>query len=269
MNTLNKRTIAVIGVGNIGKILLERLISSGVSGSHLIVCEINEEKANKAALDFGVETRTISDLHLLDVSLILLCVGPKAVLPTIKELTNHLKPDQTLVSFAAAVPISEIVKVAPVGVKVVRIMPNAPSLTGKGMNPVCFSERTDQETRDLIFELLNCLGETLEIPDNLMNSAVGLSGAAIRSVLPTMEGMIRAGIDAGFSEEQARILVSQSFLGVAALVKEGKLPIQELKKLTPMETLTEPLVDQIFYDATAGANEKINALQQKILTENQ
>ena len=106
MNTLNKRTIAVIGVGNIGKILLERLISSGVSGSHLIVCEINEEKANKAALDFGVETRTISDLHLLDVSLILLCVGPKAVLPTIKELTNHLKPDQPLVSFAAAVPIS-------------------------------------------------------------------------------------------------------------------------------------------------------------------
>jgi pyrroline-5-carboxylate reductase len=136
------------------------------------------------------------------------------------------------------------------------------------MNPVCFSERTDQETRDLIFELLNCLGETLEIPDNLMNSAVGLSGAAIRSVLPTMEGMVRAGIDAGFSEEQSRILVSQSFLGVAALVKEGKLPIQELKKLTPMETLTEPLVDQIFYDATAGANEKINALQQKILTEN-
>lgn len=267
MKTLNNLKIAIIGAGNIGKILLERMISSGVPGSHLMVCDINEEKANKAALDFGVETHTISDLHFFDASLILLCVGPKAVLPTVKELASYVKPGQILVSFAAAVPIYKIIKLIPSDTTVVRIMPNVPSIIGMGMNPVCFGIGANQETRALIFELLNCLGETIEIPDELMDKAVGLSGAAIRSVLPAMEGMVRAGMDAGFSEEQTRILVSQSFLGVAALVKEGKLPIQELKKLTPMETLTEPLVEQIFFDATAGANEKINALQQKILAE--
>ena len=267
MNTLNKITIAVIGVGNIGRILLERLLSSGVPVSHLVVCDIDEGKAKAAAVDFGVQTCTITDLKLFDASLILMCVGPKAILPVVKDLASDLKPDQTLVSFAAAVPISEIEKVTPTGAKVVRIMPNTPSLIGRGMNPVCFSDNADQETREIVFELLSYLGETLEIPDDLMNRSVGLSGAAIRSVLPAIEGMIQAGMDAGFSEEQARILVSQSFLGIATLVNESNLSIQELKKLTPLETIIEVLAQQIFYDATAGTNEKIDALQQKILSE--
>jgi len=78
--------------------------------------------------------------------------------------------------------------------------------------------------------------------------------------------MVRAGIEAGLSEENARLVAAQVVLGTASLVKHTHLPFADLKALTPMETLIEAQLSEQFYQAAVGVKNKIDALQGKIVT---
>lgn len=265
MKALQHQRIAVIGVGNVGRMLLKRMRMMGIDANRMVVCDADPERARAAADPVGACVMDLDQQDGCEADLWLLSAGPKAILPVLEKLAPRLKAGNVVVSFAAAVPMAILEARLPQFVSVVRVMPNMPSLVGRGMNPVCFSERASQEARAVVLELLNELGRTLEVRDDQMNWCVGLSGAAMRSVLPAIEGMIRAGIEAGLTEEDARLMAAQVVKGTASLVKHSDLSMTELKALTPMETLDEALVAQLYYDAAVGAGNKIDQLQKKIV----
>jgi pyrroline-5-carboxylate reductase len=97
-----------------------------------------------------------------------------------------------------------------------------------------------------------------------MNWCVGLTGAAMRSLLPALEGMTQASVEAGFVEEDARSMAAQVMFGTAALVMDRNLPFDEIKSLTPMETVDEAAMRGLFVDAARAAKEKMDRLQQKL-----
>lgn len=128
------------------------------------------------------------------------------------------------------------------------------------MNPVVYSASAPDEVRALVDELLAYLGETLEVQDEQMNWCVGLSGTAMRSLLPALEGMIQAG-----KEAEARKIAGQVMLGTAALLLHTELPVEQVKSLTPMQTVDEAAVAQVFVEAARGAKAKVDANQEKLL----
>jgi pyrroline-5-carboxylate reductase len=260
--TMKTKRIAVIGAGNIGKMLLERMGGMGVPGGQMGVCDADTEKAKSAAAASGASVFDLGAGWEADVWL--LCSGPKTILAVLKSLAPGLKAGQVVISFAAAVPLAKLEALVPAGVEVVRIMPNMPSLVGQGMNPVCFGAKTSAATRAWVLELLGALGKTIELRDDQMNWGVGLSGAAMRAVLPVIDGMIRAGLEAGLSEADARLIASQVVLGAAELVQNTSLSLAEIKSLTPMGVLDEPALESLIYEAAAGAKKKVDGIQETI-----
>lgn len=260
---LGKR-IAVIGAGNIGRILLERLLTSGIPAEDLTICDTDPARAQDTSRRFGPRACSLTDEPLPRSDVFLLAAPPKATLDILRALAPTLRQWQIVVSFAAAVSLSRLEAVVPSGVSVARVMPNAPSKVGKGMNPVAYGSNASAEARTVIQSLLRTLGETLEIRDEQMNWCVGLTGAAMRSLLPALEGMTQAGVEAGFTEAEARRMAAQVMLGTAALVLEGRLSFDEIKSLTPMETVNESAVRQLFADAARAAKEKTDRLQAKL-----
>ena len=152
----------------------------------------------------------------------------------------------------------------PEGVMVARVMPNAPSLVGQGMNPVAFGASVTPEARALIEAVLTTLGDTIEVRDEQMNWCVGLTGAAMRSVLPVLEGMTQAGVEAGLSAAEARRVAAQLMAGTAAVALQTGLSFEEIKALTPMQTIDEMQVAELFVEAARNARVKIDQLQQKL-----
>lgn len=236
---LGKKQVAVIGAGNIGRILLERLSLNGMPDAKMLVCDANEVRAGKASRRFGPRPCSLTDEALYSSDVFLLAVPPKATLDILKTLAPNLRQGQIIVSFAAAVSISRLEAIVPSGVAVVRIMPNAPSEVGKGMNPVAYGPNVSPEARRLIESMLKVLGATIEVKDEQMNWCVGLTGAAMRSLLPALEGMIQVGVEAGFVEAEARRMAAQVMFGTAALVLERDLFIDEIKSLTPWKRWTK------------------------------
>lgn len=263
-NALQNKHFAVIGVGSIGRILVGRLQASGVPSQQIVVCDTLPERSAVAAAIFGVRAVALTDDLAPEADIILIAVPPKAALEVLQAVSGQLRADQIVISFAAAVPLAKLEAVTPDEVMVVRVMPNAPSLVGQGMNPVTYGRSVTPEAEGVVEALLRILGETIEVRDDQMNWCVGLSGAVMRSLLPVLEGMTQAGIEAGLSPEQARRVATQVMLGTAQLVQQTTLSFDEIKALTPMETVNEPEVFQLFLAAAREAREKIGRLQNKL-----
>jgi len=265
---LSETHLAVIGAGNIGRILIERLRAAGVPADALLVCDSDPARAGAMAEEYGVRTVSLNDEPACAAAdMFLVAVPPKAVREVVSALASRLRPGQAVVSFAAAVPLSRIEALLPPGVAAVRVMPNAPSLVGQGMNPVAYGAAVTPEARELVDAILSTLGETLIVRDDQMNWCVGLTGAAMRSLLPTLEGMGRAGVEAGCSEKESRRMAAQVMLGTAALALQTDLTFEQIKALTPMETVDEAALAQSFFDAARAAQEKVLAAQRKLWPE--
>jgi pyrroline-5-carboxylate reductase len=264
---LSEKNLAVIGAGNIGQILLERLRAAGVPADHLVVCDSDKSRANAAAERFGVRPVTLADEGACAADAILIAVSPKSVSDVIHTFAERVCSCRLVISFAAAVPLANIEGLLHPGTPVARIMPNAPSLIGQGINPVAYGASVTPEARELVEAILAALGETLVVRDDQMNWCVGLSGAAMRSLMPALEGMTRAGVEAGFSEADSRRMASQVMLGTAALALKTDLTFEQIKALTPMETVDEATLAQLFFNAAQAVQEKITSAQCKLWPE--
>jgi pyrroline-5-carboxylate reductase len=261
---LQDKRIAVIGAGNIGRILLERLRVAGLPADQLSVVDADPARAQSAAASVGASVASLA-AAAGQADILLLAAPPKATPAILRAMAPHLRAGQLVVSFAAGVPLALIERLLPAGVSAARVMPNAPSLIGQGMNPVAFGASITPATRQEIEELLAALGQHIVVGDTQMNWCVGLTGAAMRSLLPALEGMTRAGVEAGLSPADARRVAARVMLGVGALALNTDLSFEALKALTPMQTLDEPALAQILYDAARGAKEKVDAAQHKLL----
>lgn len=264
MTLLRSKRFAIIGTGNIGRILLERLILSGVTADHILIHDSEESRAQQAAHQFGARICALNDDLLCNVDVFLLASPPKSIIGILRSLVPYLHEGQVIVSFAAGIALHRLESILPSGVSVVRVMPNAPSLVGQGMNPVTFSATITPHAQILVQSILRTLGQCILVNDAQMNWCVGLTGAAMRSLLPALEGMTQAGIEAGFSEKEARQMAARVMLGTAALAVTRDLSFDELKSLTPMDTLDETAVREIFFKAARTAKEKIDRLQEKL-----
>ena len=262
---LSEKHLAVIGAGNIGQILLERLRAAGIPADQLVVCDNDANRANTAAERFGIRPVTLADEAVCAADAILIAVSPKSVADIIHTFANWVCPCRLVISFAAAVPLESIERMLHPGTPVVRVMPNTPSLIGQGMNPVAYGASVTTQARELVEAILATLGETLVVHDDQMNWCVGLTGAAIRSLIPVLEGMTRAGVEAGFSEAESRRMAAQVMLGTASLALRTDLTFEQIKALTPMQMVNEETVSQIFLDAARSAQEKMTQFQKKLI----
>lgn len=65
MTILRSKRFAIIGVGNIGRILLERLTLSGVPAEHLIIIDSDENRAQQLSRRFGARVCALPDEALM------------------------------------------------------------------------------------------------------------------------------------------------------------------------------------------------------------
>ncbi|HHB90799.1 MAG TPA: hypothetical protein ENK60_05780 [Anaerolineae bacterium] len=252
ITSLQAKRLAIIGVGVIGRILIQRLQLAGLRKQQLMVCDDDPVRGARAQREFGLKVCPLSDA-CCRADLWLICTPPKRVRPTLERIASRLGEGQTVISFAAGMSLSRLEATLPQPVAVVRIMPNALSLIGRGVNPVAYGRGCTLDVRMQVQAILNALGESIVIEDDQMDWAVGLTGASMRWLLPVLEGMTQAGIDAGFSPTDARWMAAKMMAGVAALALETDLTFEEMKGLTSVQVVEEATIAEIFREAAHRA----------------
>jgi len=255
--------LALVGVGAIGRILLQRLDVLHWPRQQLILCDSDPVRGARLQQEFGHKTCPLAD-DCCRADVWLIATPPAAVIPTLQTIAPRLQPGHLVISFAAGVPVHCLEEAVPAGVAVARIMPNALSLIGQGVNPVAYGRGCSLHALAQIQAILNALGDSIVLPDEKMDWAVGLTGASMRWLLPVLEGMTQAGLDAGLTEADARWMAAKMMAGVAALALETEMSFAEMKRLTSLQAADEEEIRQIFRQAAHRARAMAEEMKKEI-----
>lgn len=264
MKSLDECKLAVVGVGLLGGLLVDRMLTCGKCvHEQIIACEKDPERRAEIAEWAGV-TATDDNLRAAEADVIILAVPPGQVIPVLEALAPRLTPEHLVVSVAAAVPLAAMERAAGEGVPVVRTLPNSPALIGQGVTPVCYGRAVTPEARALAGQLLACWGEGVEIPEAQMNLCVGLTAAAPTYLFPVIAALAQAGVEGGLEREVALRLAAGVVRGSGALVLETGQSPAALMALTPLQPLREAEAKALFIEAVKKATTSAEGLQARL-----
>src|ERR671935_307439 len=200
--TVDKRRVAVLGAGTIGESLIAGLLSDNWREPHEIVATgRREEHIAELKERLGVQATTSNGDAVAGAALVVIAVKPQDFDVLLGEIGGLLRPEQTVLSVAAAIPTAAIEGRIAAGVPVVRAMPNRAATVHEGIAGICAGAHASDDNMTLAEEALRHLGAVVRVPERYMDAVTAVSGSGPAYFALLAEAMIEAGILLGLSRE--------------------------------------------------------------------
>jgi pyrroline-5-carboxylate reductase len=223
--------IAIIGGGRIGEALLAGLLSAG--WTDIVVTSRRPERVAELAERYGVDATTSNADAVREAAIVVIAVKPQDIDALLDDIGSVLRPAQTVISVAAAIPTARIEAKLEDGVPVVRAMPNAPSTVHEGMAGIAPGAHAGDSQLAVAEDVLSHLGRVVRVPEQSMDAITAVSGSGPAYFALLAEAMIEAGILLGLSREISTTLVVQTMLGTAKQLRdEGMHPVELRESVT-------------------------------------
>jgi pyrroline-5-carboxylate reductase len=223
---MKKRKVCVVGGGQMGRALVGGMLSADVvSASQVAIVDPSAESRNWWAQQHP-DIQVCSELEgsALDAEVFLLAVKPYLISEVAEALKQRGVGERLVVSIAAGVPLATICEA--VGhQRVIRVMPNTPSLVGAGASAFCAAGAVQREDSQWLRVALSAVGVAVEVSESQMDAVTGLSGSGPAYICLVIEALADGGVLAGLPRPLAMQLATQTVLGTAKMVAEtGKHP---------------------------------------------
>jgi len=149
-------------------------------------------------------------------------------------------PQQVFLSIMAGVRMQDISTALGIS-KIIRAMPNLPAQIGMGMTAFTSTAEVTRIELVMVQNLINTTGKSIYLGDEkYIDAATAISGSGPAYVWFFMNAMIQAGLQMGFSEAEAELLVSQTFKGAINLFQQENFTCGEwIKKVASKGGTTE------------------------------
>ena len=263
--------VGIIGVGNMGEAFIAALIRSGLQPSAVAIVVRRAERGEELAKKYGVSVVGLAET-ISSSDVLLLGIKPQGLSELLPEIAPHLKAQTLVISLLAGKTIAAISQGLNGHTSIVRVMPNTPTLVGKGMAGYSLGTGVSDEQNKFVDQLLAATGKSLLIPEELQNSLTGTSGSGPAYFFRFVEAMIDGAVALGLSREDATTLTLQTIVGAAAMLEEsGDSPTVLREKVTSLKGATaEALavfdaadISQIVADAMAASAKRAAELAQQ------
>ncbi|WP_263768374.1 pyrroline-5-carboxylate reductase [Propionivibrio soli] len=213
--------ITFIGGGNMANALIGGLLNHGFPPSSIAVIEISEEGRARMEKSYGVRCYSEPEAEALNCDAILLAVKPQQMRAACAPLQKYLK-EQLVISIAAGLRLADLSRWLGGYDRLVRTMPNTPSLIGAGVTGMFASPGVSEAERLGAERVLQAVGSTLWVNEESQIDAVtAISGSGPAYVFLFIEALQQAAIDLGFTQKQARQLSIETTLGAARLAAQS------------------------------------------------
>ncbi len=217
------QTLAVLGAGKMGGILLSAFLHSGLFAADRVVATVGHE-ASAAALEarLGVRCTTGNLVAAQAADIVVLGVKPTQVADLIREISPALTAGKLVISIAASVTAKAIEEAAGeyAQVAVMRAMPNTPARVGAGMTALVRGRFATLEQVQLVRRMFEIVGRVVEVDEKHMDAVTGLSGSGPAFHYIILDALTEAGVNVGLPRDIAIQLAAQTAYGAARMVLE-------------------------------------------------
>jgi len=276
---MEDKSFAILGCGSMGTAILSGLIKAHVKPEKVKATVRKVESSAALIKKFHITTYSTdyqpnaNSLAVEGAQVVLLAVKPAYITQVLDEIEHVLHENALVISVAAGITTATMEQHVSSKVAVIRAMPNTPALIQKGLTGIAAGSRVSQEQLSFAQELFNGVGKTLVIPEQKIDALGTISGSGPAYVFYFIEEFIKTSVAMGFSQEEAYLLVSETFLGASELLVHTKQDPAELRRqvtspngttMKAIAVLEEGNLHDLFLKATNSALARSKEIAQEM-----
>ena len=216
--------VLVIGAGNMGLTYSEGMAQSPLLNRRkLMIHDVSTETIELLGKDGRFDVYEKIEDCLPKADIVFIAVKPYHCEDLFENIKPYVNNQQVYVSLMAGVNIAKIKSLLNID-KVVRTMPNLPAKVGKGVTSFTASEAVSRVELLMVRNLLDTTGESIHVKnEDFIDKSTGISGSGPAYIFYFMQSMLEAAKKMGFSDNDSKVLVSNTFEGAVKLFNDSDL----------------------------------------------
>lgn len=232
--------IGFLGVGNLAQAIIKGLIENKtVNPKQIFGSNRSPGKLQKVVDLFGIQGKSTNEEVIEAADIVVLAMKPQDLSSAIDPLSSLFKEGQIVISLAAGITLKTLQKKLR-SCRIIRLMPNTPSLISRGVLGYVTSSG-DDILSTVVEDLFTPLGYVLGVEDETQFEALTVSCSSGTGFIFELMTYWQMWIEErGFEPEVARKMTVETFLGASMLASQSKdIPVEDLlAKVTSKKGIT-------------------------------
>lgn len=253
-------TVSFIGSGRIARIMLGGWKKANVLPRTIIAYDSNPAAVAALQADYpSLKAATLEEAA--DAALVFAALHPPVMPEMLAAISGKLREDAILCSLVPKIRLAVLKEKLGGFGRLARMNPNAPSIVGQGYNPITFADGLPAAARDELLTLLQPLGQTPEVAEQLLESY-----AVISAMGPTYFAFQYAEVAAlagsfGLDQQATRKAMRAMLAGTAEMLFASDLPMGQVLDLVPVRPMAEhePAITQMLQKQLGGIYAKLTS----------
>lgn len=226
---LKTQKIGFMGAGNMAQVMIKGLIEAGIPAKNIFVSNRSEGKLVKLAETHQIIPVQSNDELIERADVIILAVKPQDLLTALEPVTREFDSTKIVISVAAGIRMEKLEKYVH-GARLARVMPNTPALIGRGVIGYLLNDDGDTALDATVEDLISPLGKVIKVQDEdqfeaLMISCSSGTGFVFEMMLYWQDWIE----EHGFTQEEAREMTIETFMGASLLAAQARERVAELQ----------------------------------------
>ena len=222
--------ICFLGGGNMAQALIGGLLEKGFPSADIAVVEVSPQAREKLAQRFAVRVSTAPDAGLAGAEVVVLAVKPQDMKAALASVAGAAR-GKLVVSIAAGIGLESLSRWLGGHRKIVRVMPNTPSLIGAGIAGLYALPEVEEHEREAAEKILRAVGEVVWVPEErLLDPVTAVSASGPAYVFWFIEQLAACAEGLGIARDDALKLAKHMVYGAAKLALESPETPETLRK---------------------------------------
>ncbi len=222
---MKKSKLGILGIGNMGGSILNGIINASIyNKEEILIYDVDKTKYDKFK---GINTSSSEKDLIENVEMLIVAIKPQ-MMYLLKDISFDNK-DLLVVSIVAGKTVKDLKEIFG-DVRIIRVMPNTPSLINEGATAISRCSDVGDEEFTEVKKIFSSIGVVEEVPDNLMNEIIPVNGSMPAFLYYFAKCFIDKAVKDGIDYEIAKTLCVQGIIGSAKMISNTNKSIDELIK---------------------------------------
>jgi pyrroline-5-carboxylate reductase len=257
---MQTRSVGFLGGGRIARILLAGWARTGQLPEEVVVSDVDSDGLRQLTAAFpNIRAVSHDNEQAARQGVVFLAVHPPMITEVLREAAPSLREDALLVSLAPKFTIDKLSTIAQGFRRIARMIPNAPSIVGKGFNPITYDPSLAENDRNALAQLLNGLGELPEVAEEQLEVYAILTAMGPTYLWPQFYELLSLAESFGLSRDEASVGLQAMVAGTLATMDRAMLTREQIQDLIPVKPLAdiEPAILEAYRANLSGLLQKI------------
>jgi len=174
-------------------------------------------------------------------------------------LKKGLKPQAILISLAPVLKIDKISALLDGFNRIVRMIPNAPSIIHQGYNPVVFGSEIEETKKTWLLNLFKYWGESPEVAEEKLEAYAIITAMGPTYFWPQWIKLQQLGTQFGLDEAELKTALSAMLTGAVNTLYYSGLPAEAVMDLIPVYPMKddEQKIRKLFDNSLTALYQKL------------